>query len=308
MGLEMAKTILHEEMPATFPELVQGFIKPRKKSKSKAKNLNERVREILTEKYPLLSPDILNAQRILRQKADSDLLDLLKSQVQRSYDSMSHLKELDWVGWVPPEKIKLNIPLFAYSTSDSWKSKGLVYYEFPYSDKFHINLKSSKNNLIEINFRGKDADGNKRRMLGLLSAHNTYHEVEIRGKLVFHKEVDIKAETPVTPSSIVECVPNAMSDYYSAYIEALTGLNKKERGIPQPQIGILWIPSPESVKVKIDIPHKYKDPALVLEVGRDKYIIGLWDSKKEEPIESIIREWTSGAFKGVKYDPRKKGK
>lgn len=53
------------------------------------------------------------------------------------------------------------------------------------------------------------------------------------------------------------------------------------------EFGVLWKPSPENFKITV----KDKDPALLMKVRDDQYVITTWDIPGEEPFRNYLREF-----------------
>ena len=87
------------------------------------------------------------------------------------------------------------------------------------------------------------------------------------------------------------------------YAESNLGYNKKRIDeFIRPEIGAIWIPTPESLNVKVKEelikPRKNLDPAMILKVRRNSYLVKTWNVDDEEPFENYLREWSTGDLKG----------
>ncbi len=65
--------------------------------------------------------------------------------------------------------------------------------------------------------------------------------------------------------------------------------------IHEPEVHAYWIPTLDSIGAE-PVPAARRDPALVLEIGGDRFLCCMWDATPlgEEPLEAILREFSSG--------------
>lgn len=104
---------------------------------------------------------------------------------------------------------------------------------------------------------------------------------------------------PIVPLPLVELGRKALGFYYNLLAEIYNNpLTSDLYSVKaQPMLEILWIPTLESINVKVDakipVPKRY-DPALLLNTGQRYYLVGLWSIKEELPFEGILREFTVG--------------
>lgn len=322
-----ATTITEEQLPETFPELLRRFVERRPKSRKRRQIMDELVRQELTQKYALLAPEALKARRVLPVDINDILIkgggskQTIKGVVQKifrkcfSSDKGLLEKLLDEI----PDEMLLGLPLFAYVTNETeWKIKGRVSHDLSYNVPFKLKREKGfdrngfeevdveealtiglERSSFSIGLRGSNRD---RQWEKLRLRTNQYgvHSGTINGKFTFTHPVDISVESPIAPEEVANLFPGAIADYYQAYANAVQELRLREPEQPShPKMGVLWLPSADSLQVSAKAPPKprpiYRDPALVMDVG-DKYVVGLWDIENERPIESPLREWTSGSF------------
>ncbi len=120
--------------------------------------------------------------------------------------------------------------------------------------------------------------------------------------------VKIKAKLP---GSIGPNLKNAYRDVLSHYFGVLSEMFTNpvagdimyaKGNLAQPEVGAIWIPTPESLNVKVDkkIIQKRKDldPAMILRVRGNSYLVQTWRVDDEEPFEHYLREYSVGDLKG----------
>src|SRR3989344_190555 len=113
------------------------------------------------------------------------------------------------------------------------------------------------------------------------------------------------------PGSIGPNLKNAYRDALSHYFGVLSEMFTNpvagdimyaEGNLAQPEVGAIWIPTPESLSVGIDekLIQKRKDldPAMILKVRGNSYLVQTWRVDDEEPFEHYIREYSIGDLKG----------
>lgn len=112
----------------------------------------------------------------------------------------------------------------------------------------------------------------------------------------------LSATVPDVPESVMALARKAMGTYHKImsdlYNDSTTADLVADESVPT--LEVLWIPSVESIDVKVNketvrLPQSY-DPALLMNRKGRYYLIGLWDSKDEEPFENILREFTVGSI------------
>ncbi len=100
---------------------------------------------------------------------------------------------------------------------------------------------------------------------------------------------------------------DALSHYFGVLSEMFTNpvagdIMYAEGNIAQPEIGAIWIPTPESLNVSVDEKliqrRKDLDPAMILKVRGNNYLVQTWKVDDEEPFEHYIREYSIGDLKG----------
>lgn len=68
----------------------------------------------------------------------------------------------------------------------------------------------------------------------------------------------------------------------------------------EPEMGAIWIPTPESLSVVTTeevIERKPIDPAMILKARGKSYIVTTWEVDNEEPFEKYLREFSVGSLK-----------
>ena len=73
--------------------------------------------------------------------------------------------------------------------------------------------------------------------------------------------------------------------------------------LAEPEIGAIWIPTPESLDLKVteEIINKRPkdiDPAMILKLKDKNYLVKTWQVDDEEPFEHYLREYSTGDLKG----------
>lgn len=73
------------------------------------------------------------------------------------------------------------------------------------------------------------------------------------------------------------------------------GIAREGRGWKRDiQVGVLWAPTPESWTLKDTAVRPKGDPAVLVQKDDVTYLVGYYDTPDEQPIDNIIREFTSG--------------
>ena len=112
------------------------------------------------------------------------------------------------------------------------------------------------------------------------------------------------------PGSIGSNLKNAYRDALSHYFGVLSGMFTNpvagdimyaEGNLAQPKVGAIWIPTPESLNVSVDEKltqrRKNLDPAMILKVRGNNYLVQTWKVDDEEPLEHYLREFSIGEGK-----------
>lgn len=98
----------------------------------------------------------------------------------------------------------------------------------------------------------------------------------------------------------------ALSQCYSIVAEAYAHpvicdlLLSKE---PQVEVGAIWIPAPDKLSVKSEVKVQSirpRDPAMVLRVRDNYFLVKMWEVDEEISLERYMREFTTGSLKGRK--------
>lgn len=133
-----------------------------------------------------------------------------------------------------------------------------------------------------------------------------------------HVRVAISTTLPPVPHEILTAGHKAVGRFHAAISSAyanpdiaplLGGLNLA------PELTVAWIPTVKSLAVKtttavsrparatispeVPLPRPGLDPALMLEVAGKRFLVALYDIPHEEPIEAMLREFTSGPMDEV---------
>ncbi len=62
----------------------------------------------------------------------------------------------------------------------------------------------------------------------------------------------------------------------------------------KPRLEVLWKPRLEDFVIEVEIPEpRERDPALLLNVDRDRYLVSVWDVVEEEPLKHYLSEFTA---------------
>jgi hypothetical protein len=124
-------------------------------------------------------------------------------------------------------------------------------------------------------------------------------------RTITHK---LSVDVPAVPDEIKIDIPQATGAYYRVIGDLLmdtqvaelriTGL---ENSFHVPAFEVTWIPKASSFNIKtteeiIQKEPELYDPALLMKVGDDRFLIRTWDIKEEEPYDHFLREYTKGAY------------
>ncbi len=307
------QTLTEEQLPETFPELLQGFIHAEEFEES---TLDGIIQNALTKQFPLLDKNALNTKRDLQ--VDINKLKTtdgggskitVKKNVCSCLGNQMGEDKVFKIGPKIPSYMSLKIPLFAYSIDSDWKENGILTHEFPWEVNVKINSKNDTSlRITEQESYGYGSGMYDSEKLVVFADEGSHHDIKMKGKYVYKRDVKIKTKVPVTPEKIKQYIPEAISRYFQAYAGAVQELKLTEpTPACQPQIGVLWVPSVDSLEFTVKNPSPpYRDPALIMSVGEDKYVVGLWDIENERPINSVLREWTSGSFSGASKQKNRK--
>lgn len=120
--------------------------------------------------------------------------------------------------------------------------------------------------------------------------------------------VTIEAKLPgsIGPS-LKNAYRGALSHYFGTLSEMFSNpvagdIIYAEGIFVQPEVGAIWIPTPESLSVSVDEKiiqrRKDLDPAMILKARGKHYLVQTWRVDDEEPFEHYLREYSVGDLKG----------
>jgi hypothetical protein len=122
--------------------------------------------------------------------------------------------------------------------------------------------------------------------------------------------VSIEAKLPGSMgSNLKDAYRNALSQYFGVLSEMFTNpvagdIMYAENNIARPQVGAIWIPTVESLHVTVEqrliVQRRQIDPAMVLRVKDDFYLVHTWKIDDEKPFEQYLKEFSMGSPKGKK--------
>lgn len=129
----------------------------------------------------------------------------------------------------------------------------------------------------------------------------------------YNQVVSISADLPgVVGSNLKDAHREAMRHYFATLADMFA--NPVESDIlysagklGEPEIGAIWIPTPESLDVVVtkSTPIK-RDPAMILTARGNRYLVKTWQVDDEEPFEHYLREYSLTDLKGKLDSGRKK--
>lgn len=264
------ETIVEREMPDTFTSLLGKFVniydmnfklKTDSAMQQTPKTFEGYVTRKLSQQYPLLDPQALNAEREIILPIDKDIRGNINRMYSAIYSSVC--------GTVLPDEmekkinnlnnITLRLPLFFVSSHEKITRNGKISFD---SDCWLDSRSGYQYHIDSCRFG-----------------------------------IRIEAKTPVAPDTLNCELFGALAKYYSAISEASSRfkIEKDVLKTTPPEIQILWVPSVDTLELQ----SPYTDPALLMEYNGNRYVIGLWDIGKDEvvDIKNAMREWTSGERK-----------
>lgn len=309
----MIKTISYENLPKKFPTLVKQFIGSAIETPAKEETIDEHVQRLFSQKYPLLDPEAFTVQRtypinpsnIKGSDEETSLRDEIKKELAGDPDyqykeTMAVIRACNnfnpKIKTTTPKHIKLTLPLFAYTTKKTWHSKGFASHEFPWSLSFNCKSDEFVDGVYVLQLKWFGIDDWLDDARVVCEKGDSYSKGEIKGTYVFRRKINISTPTPIAPDIVTEAIPNAISDYYQTWATAISKYNiKTTPEMPSPKVGVLWVPSLESLSLEMETPIvkdvKYIDPALILDIGKNKYVVALWDIQNEQPLDGFLSEW-----------------
>lgn len=118
----------------------------------------------------------------------------------------------------------------------------------------------------------------------------------------------ITANVPEVPLTVMLQARKALGYYHKIISDIYDNEITNDLYVEEasPTLEIIWIPTVESLNVKVDTvnipaPKNY-DPALLLKREDRYFLVGLWETDDELPFENILREFTVGNIKFPKKD------
>ncbi len=121
------------------------------------------------------------------------------------------------------------------------------------------------------------------------------------------RTVTIEAKLPGnTGSDLRSAYRGALSHYFGVLSKMFTNpvagdIIYAEENFAKPEIGAIWIPTPGSLSICVDdrlIQRKNLDPAMVLRVGGNNYLVKTWCVDDEEPFEQHLKKYSVEDLKG----------
>lgn len=112
----------------------------------------------------------------------------------------------------------------------------------------------------------------------------------------------LMASVPEIPEKIRRLGTKAIGTYFKIIgeIHSHDDLCDLDIQFHKPKLEVIWIPMPESMNLKTEEKIVYRridpDPALVMSIGEQSFLVTLWNSKDEEPFEHVLREFSEGIF------------
>lgn len=116
---------------------------------------------------------------------------------------------------------------------------------------------------------------------------------------------ELSVDVPEIPDEIKQEIPKATGAYYRILGDILMDkdlaeLNLQE-GFWESTFGITWIPKTSAFNYTatdelIEKEPVLYDPALLMDIGDNTFLVRTWDIKEEEPYDHFLREFTEGAY------------
>jgi len=124
------------------------------------------------------------------------------------------------------------------------------------------------------------------------------------GRLI-QSNIAIHAKIPKKPeAAILSLKANALQIFYKTIAEMvgnkdMTSSTQENGNAFSPEFYMAWIPSPKSLSFETTIIPADRDPALLMKICDKYFLLGTWDVEEELPIDSYLREFSSGSMKNV---------
>jgi len=141
-------------------------------------------------------------------------------------------------------------------------------------------------------------NGEHKAVLGKISSKAGYYRTNIK----------IQATLPgIIGPTLKKAYAGALSHYFKTLSDISTNPIISDMIYPggkviNSEVGAIWIPTPESLNLsvtqKLIQPRKNLDPAMILSVGKRKYLVKTWQVDDEESSEQYLREFSVGDLKG----------
>jgi hypothetical protein len=116
---------------------------------------------------------------------------------------------------------------------------------------------------------------------------------------------ELSVDVPEIPDEIKKEIPKATGAYYRILGDILMDADLSElnlqEGFYEPSFGVTWIPKASSFNYTatdeiIEKEPVLYDPALLMSINNDSFLVRTWDIKEEEPYDHFLREFTEGAY------------
>lgn len=112
-----------------------------------------------------------------------------------------------------------------------------------------------------------------------------------------HTTNTITATLPEPPQQVVRAAKNAIGFYHKTISDIYTDdlLDNMFDNIPDPKLNVIWIPAVNTLSIKTEIKApKRIDPALLLSLGEQNFVVTTWDIEEEKSYEWFLREFSIG--------------
>lgn len=120
------------------------------------------------------------------------------------------------------------------------------------------------------------------------------------------KTTEVKTKVPTVPDEVRLKGAKAIAVYHGILAEMYSKeelhdiVDKREGAEYGPSLAVTWIPSPDTMTIKITETEKtwprHPDPALLLIADGRTFLVDTWVDDGEEPFDHFLREFTSGVY------------